>query len=101
MHIKARILYNILLTDWKRLRTDPLRHTLLAKIQVSTSPLDDIFLKYLSKFQTHLVSDLETLLLEICSTDSSHEHARAHDVKLYTVSACHRKNPKPLLTVYQ
>lgn len=43
MYIKARILYSILLTDWKRLRTDPLRHTLLAKIQVSISPLDDIF----------------------------------------------------------
>lgn len=88
MHIKARILYNILLTDWKRLRTDPLR--------LRTSPLDDMFLKYLSKFQTHLVSDLETPFLEICFTDSSHKHARAHDVKLFTVSACHRKNPKPL-----
>lgn len=44
MYIKARILYNILLTDWKRLRTDPLRHILLAKIQGCISPLDDIFL---------------------------------------------------------
>lgn len=47
MYIKATILYYILLTDWQRLRTDPLRHRLLVKIQISISSLGDIFVVFI------------------------------------------------------